>query len=131
MKLKLAPSPVARVLLVLLGPSIAVFAALIVVASRTQFTGPGTSDEIAPTIPPVAVLGSTYVYYLDVRCGIRYAAFSGHWWEADTPRPAPMSGYAEERGTMTLISAGHASFRSDDGDTVDFHPIPNAPVPCS
>lgn len=87
----------------------------------------------APAIPSVAVTGSPYVYYLFIHCDIRYANFSGHWWEADTPKPKPTAaqGNSEEYGTMTLISATRARFHGNNGDTIDFHPYTATPPPCS
>lgn len=86
-----------------------------------------------PPIPSVAVTGSPYLYYLYVHCGIRYANFSGHWWEADTPQPEPSAahGYEEAYGTMTLISAEHARFQGRGVPTVDFHPYLGTPPACS
>jgi uncharacterized protein CbrC (UPF0167 family) len=39
--------------------------------------------------PASLAIGSEYPYNLSVRCGIDYAFFAGHWWQADKPLPAP------------------------------------------
>ncbi|WP_280669098.1 MULTISPECIES: hypothetical protein [unclassified Kitasatospora] len=79
------------------------------------------------------MIASAYPYYLNIHCGIRFADFSGRWWEADTPAPAPTAAgaYTEAYGTMTLIAANHARFQGDGVPTVDFHPYTGTPPACS
>jgi hypothetical protein len=59
--------------------------------------------------PPPAI-GRAYPDNLSVRGGIDYAFFTGHWWQADRPLPAPTGahGYTYAYGTMTRPSAGRA-----------------------
>ena len=73
-----------------------------------------------------------YPYYLDIRCGVGYADFSGHWWRADSPEATPSEpdGHFTQYGTMTLVSAVRAEFRRDDGSTLDVHRLAGSPPPC-
>jgi hypothetical protein len=122
-----------RAFFLVAAPAAGVLAALLLAVSCSGSSGQRFYGTVtAPLIPSDAVTGSPYEYYLYIHCGIRYADFSGHWWEADTPQPAPSEahGYPEDYGTMTLTSASKARFRGDDGDTIDFHPFPDAPAPC-
>jgi hypothetical protein len=89
--------------------------------------------QARPPVPTAAVSGSAYPYYLYIHCGIRFAYFSGRWWEADSPQPTPSAAGAntEEYGTMTLIDANHARFQGNGLPTVDFHPYAGRPPACS
>jgi hypothetical protein len=51
--------------------------------------------------PASPAIGRTYSYHLSVRCGIDYAFFAGHWWQADKPLPVPRDahGYPYAYGT--------------------------------
>ena len=126
--------PAARALFLLAAPAAGILAVVLLAESCSGSSHAGVYGTVpAPAIPSNAVTGRPYEYYLYIHCGIRYANFSGHWWEADAPQPTPSAayGYTEEYGTMTLISTARARFRSDDGDTIDFHPYIGTPPACS
>ena len=106
-------------------------------ASAVLVTGCGQTSHQAygvravPPTPTAVATGIAYPYYLQIRCGIRFAQFAGHWWEADSPGPAPSAAgtYPEAYGTMTLIDATHARFQGEGVPTVDFHTYPYDSVP--
>jgi hypothetical protein len=82
----------------------------------------------APQFSPA--IGNAYRYNLSVRCGIDYAFFAGHWWQADKPLPAPSDahGYPYAYGTMTLLSPSRAKFTWPGvPPVVTFHPTATRP----
>jgi hypothetical protein len=83
--------------------------------------------------PASPAIGRAYSYHLSVRCGIDYAFFAGHWWQADKPLPAPRDahGYPYVYGIMTLLSPGRARFTWPGVPAVvEFHPTATRPSPC-
>ena len=99
-----------------------------------------SSHRVEPTHPQTGPAspstGVSYPYDLMTHCGVRYAYFNGHWWEADSPSqqdPAkgsnPYTGYIAE--TMTLVSQTTARFDLPRTLTVTFHPLGGRPQQCS
>jgi len=94
---------------------------------------PVYAGVVARTAPASPATGSAYPYNRPVRCGIDYAFFAGHWWQADKPLPPPgdAHGYPYAYGTMTLLSPGRAKFTwPGEPAVVTFHPTATRPPPC-
>jgi hypothetical protein len=90
--------------------------------------------------PPCAAgveRGVAYPYVLYTHCGILSASFDGRLWLADPPltdgsgNPQPGWGNPAEEGTMTLVSADRAEFRSEGGNVARFVPARGAPDPAA
>lgn len=116
---------------------IAACATAIAVLSTGCSSSPHRIDPTHPQTGPASPSpGVSYPYDLMTHCGVRYAYFSGHWWEADSPTqedPAkghnPYTGYIT--GTMTLTSQTTARFNLPHTLTATFHPLGEQPQPCS
>jgi hypothetical protein len=83
-----------------------------------------------PNPPDSPKVGHAYPYHLLIRCGIDYAFFAGHIWQADKPLPAPSDahGYPYAYGDMTLLSPGRAKFTwPGKPEVVTFHPTATPP----
>ena len=69
--------------------------------------------SVAKVPPASPAIGKAYPYNLSVRCGIHYAFFAGHLWQADKPlraTPSDAHGCPYIYGFMTLLSSGQAKF---------------------
>jgi hypothetical protein len=94
-------------------------------------------SEAAASPPEEAVLGVAYPFRLFVHCGVLGTRFGGRDWDADPPltdgsgNPPPGWDENTEEGTMTLVAANRAVFRSASGNKVAvFVPRrPGAPDP--
>jgi hypothetical protein len=119
------------------GPATAYAAAIAIVLAAGCSAKSAPFDPTRPRTGPASpTAGVSYPYDLMTHCGVRYAYFAAHWWEADSPRqddPAkggnPYTGYVV--GTMTLTSQTTARFDLPHGFTATFHPLDAQPQPCS
>jgi hypothetical protein len=118
--------PVIRMLAQSPSPSASVAGGSSPTTSPGAPTGPVYSNAVTP---PNAQIGVTYRYSLLTACGVRYASFAGHSWEADHPLggPAfnPPAGWPSQNalGTVTLINSTRMVFRSAGHSDVTFHSI--------
>ena len=109
--------------------------------SRTPSTDPATDPSRFPAVhdsggdgvergPKHAVIGTPYPFDLMIHCGIRYADFSGAWWQADPvqlsyrPKKQDWRSLQYARGIMTLVGPNEARFDvPDEGLHVTFRPL--------
>ena len=112
-------------------PALVLAAAFLAAAGCAQ--RPDYGNKPTYSMSAVVAVGTAYPYSLYVHCGIRFAYFDGHWWEADQPRPTPSAAQGEPQvsGTMTLVSQGQARFSGAGIPAVDFHPYHGTPPACS
>lgn len=93
---------------------------------------PGTRE--GPPRGPGVQPGIGYPYTLFIHCGVRDAIFDGRLWQAQkVPKEwtlNPPEGWTREdsTGSMTLVSADVAVFKSNSGRSIEFRPWP-AQVP--
>jgi hypothetical protein len=123
--------------------AIVVIAAACIGCTNSETEAPRAKHDSAPApgaaaAPPgKAVLGRAYGFQLFVHCGVLGTRFDGRNWDADPPltdgsgNPPPGWDENTEEGTMTLVAADRAVFRSASGDKIAaFVPRrPGAPDP--
>jgi hypothetical protein len=104
-----------------------------------EAVGLGLCGPVSRELPCAAGVerGVAYPYVLYTHCGVLSAYFDGRLWLADPPltegsaNPPRGWGNPSDEGTMTLVSAGRAEFRSARGNVARFVPAHGAPNPAA
>lgn len=104
-----------------------------------EAVGLGLCGRASSELPCAAGVerGVAYPYVLYTHCGILSAYFDGRLWLADPPltdgsgNPQAGWGNPADEGTMVLVSADRAEFRSEGGNVARFVPARGAPDPAA
>ncbi|GIF23120.1 hypothetical protein Ate02nite_58500 [Paractinoplanes tereljensis] len=113
--------------------ALSIAATALVATAAFAWPTPGAGPAPIPAAPSASPSALAYAHQLYVHCGIRYANFEGRWWQAvhlgEVPMPGQITNYLV--GTMTLVDADHATFRSEHPAlSADFIPFVGEPPPC-